>query len=233
MKQIYSQLHGMLQKVAEALGDELLKQVVFVGGCTTALLITDEITKEDVRYTDDVDLIIDVLGHTDWNNFQNKLKDNGFTVSMDDSIICRMRLGELKVDFMPSDEKILGFSNRWYSKAIETASIFPLSNDINIQLISPPYFLATKLEAYKGRGNDDPIGSHDIEDILNIVDGREELIDEVRAESTEFKQYISREIQSLLDNPGFQYAAESAAGISGREEVIFERLEALIDMKDQ
>jgi len=36
----------MLEKVADALGDELLPQVVFVGGCTTGLLITDEFTKE-------------------------------------------------------------------------------------------------------------------------------------------------------------------------------------------
>lgn len=233
MTRIYSQLYGMLQKVAEALGEELLDKVVFVGGCTTGLLITDEVTKEAVRYTDDVDLIIDVLGNADWNNFQSKLKDKGFTVSMEDNIICRMRLGELKVDFMPSDEKILGFSNRWYSQAIDTSSTYALSDKISIKLISPPYFLATKLEAYNGRGGDDPIESHDIEDILNIVDGREELIAEVRAESKELKQYISDQIRSLLKNHGFEHAVQSAARVSGREDVIFERLDALIEMKDQ
>lgn len=232
MARIYSQLYGMLQKVAEALGEELLDKVVFVGGCTTGLLITDEVTKEAVRYTDDVDLIIDVFGYADWNEFQDKLKENGFTVSMEDNVICRMRLGELKVDFMPSDEKILGFSNRWYSQAIDTASQYALSDEINIQLISPPYFLATKLEAYNGRGNDDPIGSHDIEDILNIVDGREELIKEVNSESQELRQYISDQISKLMKNQGFEHAAQSVAGVSGREEVIFERLDALIDMKD-
>lgn len=34
-----------------------------MGGSTTGLLIIDEVTKESVRYTDDVDLIISVLGY--------------------------------------------------------------------------------------------------------------------------------------------------------------------------
>jgi predicted nucleotidyltransferase len=222
----------MIQRVAEALGEDLREQVVFVGGCTTGLLLSDEVTKEEVRYTDDVDLIIDVLGYADWNNFQSKLKEKGFEVSMGDEVICRMRLGELKVDFMPSDENILGFSNRWYSHAIDTASKYKLSDQISIKLISPPYFVATKLEAYNGRGNNDPLGSHDIEDILNIVDGREELIAEIYAESKELKEYISDQISSLLENPGFEHAVQGASRVPGREEVIFERFEALRDMRN-
>ncbi|CCG88017.1 hypothetical protein EPIR_2654 [Erwinia piriflorinigrans CFBP 5888] len=32
-----------------------------------------------------------------------------------------MQLGELRVDIMPDDEDILGFSNRWYKEAMENA----------------------------------------------------------------------------------------------------------------
>ena len=32
----------MLETVAKALGDELINEVVFVGGCTTGLLVTDD-----------------------------------------------------------------------------------------------------------------------------------------------------------------------------------------------
>jgi hypothetical protein len=49
----------MLVKVAEALGD-MLSEVVFVGGCTTGLLVTDDFTKEQIRYTDDEDLIVNI-----------------------------------------------------------------------------------------------------------------------------------------------------------------------------
>ena len=39
----------------------------------------------------------------------------------DQSPICAMALGELWVDFMPDDPAILGFSNRWYRQALDTA----------------------------------------------------------------------------------------------------------------
>ncbi len=62
----------MITLVAEALGDELLTKVAFVGGCTTGLLVTDAISKESIRYTNDVDLIINVIGKVNWVGFTNK-----------------------------------------------------------------------------------------------------------------------------------------------------------------
>ena len=50
---------AMLQIVADKLGD-LCENVVFLGGCTTALLINDPVSP-DVRRTFDVDCIIDVI----------------------------------------------------------------------------------------------------------------------------------------------------------------------------
>ncbi len=47
----------MLETVAQALGRDLCQEVAFVGGCTTALLLTDEFSREEVRYTEDVDLV--------------------------------------------------------------------------------------------------------------------------------------------------------------------------------
>lgn len=74
--------------------------------------------------------------------------------SPEDEVICRMRLGELKVDFMPDDESILGFSSRWYAKGIGIAVTCPLDEALNIKRLTPELFVATKLEAYLGRGND-------------------------------------------------------------------------------
>ena len=59
----YNLLKEMIITVAKALGDDMLKEVAFVGGCTTGLLLTDDFSKEAVRYTDDVDLIINVVGY--------------------------------------------------------------------------------------------------------------------------------------------------------------------------
>ena len=149
----YNQLHEMLVMVARALGNDLLKEVAFLGGCTTGLLLTDKASKEAVRYTDDVDLITHVIGLSGWIRFQNRIKERGFKESMEDDINCRMRLNGLIVDFMPDDEKILGYSNRWYGQALKKAKDYELQDNLIIQLVTPVFFIATKLEAYKGRGN--------------------------------------------------------------------------------
>ena len=56
---------------------------------------------------------------------------------MEDDTICRMRLGDLKVDLMPDDENILGFTNRWYRSAITHAEPYPLNESISINLFMP------------------------------------------------------------------------------------------------
>lgn len=218
----------MLSQVAEAL-NELLPQVVFIGGCTTGLFLTDDFTKEQVRYTDDVDLIVHVGSYFDWTQLAERLRQLGFRESMGEDIICTMMLGQLKVDFMPDNADILGFSNRWYRDAMTTARDFMLTEVITIKLVEPVYFVATKLEAYLGRGNGDALSSHDIEDLINIFDGREEIVAEINAVGGELRDFIGVELQALLDDANFEYAVQSATGNnSGRESLIFERIEACL-----
>lgn len=225
----YNQLHQMLVAVARALGNDLLKEVAFLGGCTTGLLLTDKASKEAVRYTDDVDLITHVIGFSDWIKFQTRLKERGFKESIKDNINCRMRLNDLIVDFMPDDEKILGYSNRWYGQALKEAKDYELQEDLTIQLVTPVFFIATKLEAYKGRGENAPLHSRDIEDILNVFDGRAELVEEINQASLNLRSYISKELVSLLEHPDFEYAVQSTAhGQRDREELIFKRLDSVI-----
>lgn len=216
---------SMLKKVADALGP-LCDEVVFVGGCTTSLLLDDQFTVEQVRFTDDVDLIVNVTSYSEFHRLTERLRPRGFTASMDDNIICRLNLGELKVDFMPVDDDILGFGNRWYALAIETAEPFQLS-ETTIRVVSPVLFIATKLEAYYGRGNGDALASHDIEDLLNIFDGRSTIVDEIKqVEPGELKDYIKQEIAALLKDGNFEYAVQNTAlGDAKREKVIFARLE--------
>ncbi|EPM51936.1 hypothetical protein [Pseudomonas syringae] len=111
-----SQNIQMLEIVAQALGQDLCQEVAFVGGCTTALLMTDELSREDVRYTDDVDLVVHLTGYAQWQRLVEQLQQKGFRQAQDE-VICRMRLGELKVDFMPEDDEtadLLGCNNRWF-----------------------------------------------------------------------------------------------------------------------
>jgi predicted nucleotidyltransferase len=219
----------MLIKVASALGVELCQQMTFVGGCTTGLLLTDEFTREQVRHTDDVDLIVHVLSYASYTKLQERLRGRGFREIIDDSDdpICAMQLGELRVDFMP-DNEVLGFSNCWYKDALINADDYDLTSEITIRLVKPVYFVATKLEAYLGRGNNDPLASRDIEDLLNLFDGREELIKEIEQSSFELQKFIAEQLSALLDNSDFDYAVQSCSlGDSDREALIFERLEQI------
>lgn len=230
---VFSTLQGMLCEVAKALGPEMRQQMTFVGGCTTGLLLTDDFTREQVRSTDDVDLIVHVMGPVGFALLQEALSTRGFRVSPqeddDDFPVCAMKLGDLRVDFMPDDDS-LGFSNRWYKDAMATSTTYELDEGITINLVSPVYFMATKLEAWKGRGRGDALSSRDIEDILNLVDGRAQLHDEIESADIKVRDYICQEIGQLLGDGNFEYAVSAQArGDAERECLLFERLEALAE----
>ena len=228
MSTVQGQLLHMLETVAEALGDDLRQRLVFVGGCTTALFITDPITLEDVRATDDVDLIIDLAGYGEWAQLQEQLRQRGFSESPDDDVICRMRLKELKVDFMPDDADILGFSNQWYAQGIATAVTHALTDALRIKRLTPDLFVATKLEAFRGRGQDDLIMSRDIEDILLVVDGRKELLDEIRNAESEVRVFIATAFRALWQHHDFDTFIEgNIRGPEGRTDIVRERMAAI------
>ena len=221
---------AMLETVALALGPALCQQVAFVGGCTTALFLTDAFALGQVRHTEDVDLIVGVLGHGQWYGLQQQLRERGFKDdASQDAPICAMRWQGLRVDFMPDDAKVLGFGNRWYRAALESATPYSLSADTSIRLVLPAYFMATKLEAYLGRGMHDPEGSQDIEDLLNLFDGRAAIVQEMTHSTAELKAFFAGQLASLLGQRGFERAVEGTArGNRVREDLIFARIEAVI-----
>ncbi len=106
---------------------------------------------------------------------------------------------------MPVDEHVLDFSNQWYPAAIETAQILDIAGH-DVRVVTPALFIATKLEAFNGRGGNDVFASHDLEDIIAVVDGRSEIVDDVAAASNDVQEYIGAEIRALLDNRAFTEA---------------------------
>ncbi|MEP7042528.1 MAG: hypothetical protein ABI843_05670 [Dokdonella sp.] len=104
---------------------------------------------------------------------------------------------------MPTLNEILGFSNRWYPLALETSQHIRLPSGLDVRLIAAPVFVATKLEAFSGRGNGDFLSSHDLEDLLAIVDGRAALLDECRTSPPELQAYLAERFAALLDKPAF------------------------------
>lgn len=97
---------------------------------------------------------------------------------------------------------------------------------MKIKVLSPPYFVATKLEAWTGRGRDDPLSSHDLEDILNLIDGRKELLTEIENSEPDVKNFLCREIAALLIHRDFNYLVQGTTrGDKARESLLFRRLE--------
>jgi hypothetical protein len=169
-----------LRRIAEALG-ELREQVVFVGGAVAGLLVTDPLAGS-VRATRDVDAVVNA-NRAMFHHIEEALARRGFSRDVSSDVICRWvhKASGVLFDLMPVQPEVLGFSNRWYPYAVQTATPVNLGEGVTIRLVSAVAFVATKLEAFASRGGGDFMSSHDLEDVLNIVDGREELVEEIAA----------------------------------------------------
>jgi hypothetical protein len=102
---------------------------------------------------------------------------------------------------MPTDETVLGFSNQWYPLALDRREPIQLTPDLTIFVPEAPVFIATKLEAFDHRGRDDYRTSHDIEDVITLVAGRESLPAEVGRADLELRRWLGRKVRQLLEHP--------------------------------
>lgn len=192
----------ILLLIAKALGD-LREQVVFVGGCAAGLLVTIA-RAQVIRPTNDVDIVANVVSQQGYHALEEQLRAKGFVQKMDvDAPICRWGYEGVAVDVMPTDENVLGFANRWYPLAMESAEHFKLDDETNIRLISAPVFIATKFEAFADRGKGDMLLSHDMEDIITVIDGRPSIIVEMKFVPRVLQEYITEKFSALLENDEF------------------------------
>jgi predicted nucleotidyltransferase len=181
----------------------MLGDLVFVGGAVTSLLVTDEGAGLP-RTTLDVDAIAEISSYTEYTAFGERLRALGFSEDVSEGApLCRWVHSGTILDVMPLDEKILGFSNRWYRPAMEAAATHQLFRDLEVRLVTAPYFLATKIEAFRGRGRGDFFASHDLEDLIFVIDGRSTIVEEVQTETLALREYLRGEISGLLATPGF------------------------------
>jgi predicted nucleotidyltransferase len=215
-----------VELVVEALGS-VCTDLVLVGGCAVGLLTTDK-ARPPVRATQDVDLITEVAALNDYYLLQDKLKERGF--SEDGDVICRWHRGNLTIDVMPTKEIGFGSTNHWYPLVVSEAKSFQLPSGALIKLVTAPLFVATKLDSFHDRGNGD-YAHHDIEDIVNVVDGRVELVEEVEAVVDVVRMFIRDEFDDLLADPTFierlPWHLSGDASNQGRVQLIIERMRKL------
>lgn len=191
--------------------------------------------------TEDVDIIAPALTARDYHAIEAKVRAQGFSNDMRPGApICRWVYGAVTLDVMPIVQDILGFANRWYPLAVQTATTVVLESGLSIRLISAPVFIATKLEAFDDRGRHadgqpDYLGSHDLEDIITVVDRRPELLAECMDSSPELRGYLAQAFSRLQVDADFNTTLAGHlpgdASSQGRLQKLRNALRALANLK--
>lgn len=210
----------MLGVVAKGLKG-LKEKVVFVGGATIDLFITDP-AAPGTRETDDVDCVVELAGRVQYHALEEQLRVLGFQHPMDDKApICRWKFCGIKVDVMPTEGAVLGFNNRWYPDGMAKAEEIALPDGERVFTFTVPYLLASKLEAFRDRGKGDYLASKDMEDIVALLDGCPDAEQRIVAAPEDVRLYLAGEFSRMLADGLFLLSLEGhlRPGVEGAERI--------------
>ncbi|WP_036489145.1 nucleotidyl transferase AbiEii/AbiGii toxin family protein [Myxosarcina sp. GI1] len=214
-----------LERVAAILA-KVPERFVFTGGGTLVLYV-DEIIRNELRPTKDVDCVVEIFSRSEYYRLATMLREAGLSECRQPKApMCRWEYEELLIDIMPCGVEVLGFSNRWYVEALQNSNIYVLPSGRRIYIFSPLYLLASKIEAFLGRGEGFYF-SKDIEDIIVLLDGCEVLIREVEEAEGEIKTFLQqwfKENQSSLEDAVASFLPSSSVS---REERTVEMIKKL------
>lgn len=216
-----------LRAVARRL-EPLETKFVFLGGAVIELLV-DNPTVSELRPTKDVDVVAEVLTTSAFYALEQRLRQAGFQHdTSEDAPLCRWLVDGYRVDVMPVEAPPLGMNTRWFREALD----FPVPNSLGdgceINVVSAPVFIATKLEAYRDRGRRDVQASHDVEDIISVIDGCADIVEALASAPPVVRSFVVRELLSWTDRDGWtDLIAGHLSGMSlsaGRESIVCDRI---------
>jgi predicted nucleotidyltransferase len=187
-----------IKAVNNALG-ELKDKVVFVGGATVSLYPDRRFF--ETRVTDDVDVIVEIINYQGRAELEEKLRSLGFAHDIESSVVCRYKIEGIVVDIMPTDDPSIGFNTKWYPEGFQKAIDYSIDVDNTVKILTAPYFIATKLEAFNDRGKGDGRTSHDFEDVIFVLENRSSIWEEMNSLEGAIKEYLLAEFTKLLSNP--------------------------------
>ena len=223
----------MLQIVAEGL-NSLIGEMVFVGGAV-AELYADNPAASDIRPTTDIDCVIELSSRKDHAKLENELRQRTFmNDTSKDAPICRWVYRGIKVDVMPTDSDILGFTNKWYAEGIENRIQKTLPGGQEINIFSPAYYLASKFDAHKGRGGTDLRQSQDFEDIIYVIYNCTNLYENIANANLSVKTYLINECKALIKNNNINEGIESAMPYdadSDSSEIVTDLIEKIANLE--
>lgn len=190
----------LLEQALDALGP-LAAQMVFVGGAVIPLVI-EATFQGDARATTDVDCVVGARTHGQFHEIEVALGTLGFTPGQEPGDpICRHRCGTLILDVMPVRE--LGFGhNRWYDAGVATCQTMRLPSGRRVQVFRTAYLFASKVEAFHGRGSTDPFASDDMADLVLLMEGCPDLLEDIATvEDDALKDAVAEWAEAMLVRP--------------------------------
>jgi len=186
---------GVVAEVAEGL-KQYREQVVFVGGAVISLY-TDDPAADEIRPTKDIDFTVNIVDVGEFHKTIEELGKLGFDPDPFGTSICSYTYKKYPVDIIPAEDSAFGSTNRWYKIGFEDLWKVKAKNQ-EINILSAPCFLATKFEAFNSRGKDYRT-SHDIEDIIYIIDNRTTIVDEIVKCDSRILEFLKSEFQKIID----------------------------------
>lgn len=213
----------MLALAARGLG-ALKDDAVFVGGATIELYLAGQAGFK-IRPTDDVDCVVEVVSRVEYHKIEEQLRALGFSHPLDgEAPICRWQYKGIQVDVMPIEGKILGFTNRWYPDGFEKSIVTKLPDGQDIRIFALPYLIASKVEAFRDRGKGDYLGSTDLEDVVALLDGVPDFLEQIQGAPQTVRTYLQENFRELVQDERFVDSLEGHFPSDGRRERIAKAL---------
>jgi predicted nucleotidyltransferase len=187
------------------------------------------------RPTDDVDCIIDLASYAQFAELEERLRQRGFQHDYESGIQIRWRWHDAEqdetyiIDVMPADGgSILGsMANQWYKSGLQSVVRYLLPPDgPEINLLDAPHFIATKLTAMHDRATD-MRWSQDWEDIVYVLESRDELLPEIAAASGELRAFVAASFAELMADASINEWLEAVRDPDGSFNELWRRCQEL------
>jgi predicted nucleotidyltransferase len=103
---------------------------------------------------------------------------------------------------MPTKGEQIGLNTEWFREVLAEAVEVEYA-DTKLKIVSPVGLLVTKYLTFTERGENDYYASHDLEDIITVIDGREGIVSEINEASDDLRNYLVAGVRELLKSRDF------------------------------
>lgn len=181
-------------------------EFAFLGGSVLSLLVTNP-DVDAIRVTKDVDVMMNIRTRSEFHKADKMLERLGFRHdTREDAPICRWIYDDVTVDVLPTTEDVLGWNSKWFAEALDESAQITVGRR-KVRVVTAPYFVALKLEAFEDRGAGDFVTSADFEDVICLFNGRDSIVDEIAA-CDRIRAGLARKFAGYLDSSGLEDAVE-------------------------